>query len=184
MIRGQIEFFTGGLGVRFDLLMYPFYEKDKREGRITIEEAQELLQLLWLKFEEWGMLHPPLLTAIYAGEQQYQTLNIGGVTADGQDATNEMSYIILDASYAMRTLQPSLAVRYHKKIQKDFIFKAIDLIATGIGYPAFFNDDALIPLMLRWGVPINDARNYVIEYCVGHTIPGKNLSVALHVSYC
>lgn len=175
MITRQIEYMGYGIGARFDILMNPYYVKDKAEGRITREEAIELLKLLWIKFEECGRVYSPFLSGIYGGNQIVQALTIGGVDSDGKDVTNEMSYLVLDAAESVRTLQGSINLRYNDSTPKDFILKAIDVIRTGIGYPAFLNDKVMIPLLLRWGLPLEDARNYAVRGCVYINIPGKNM---------
>ena len=124
----MIEIGMVGCGVRFDQIMYPFYEKDVQEGRLTREQAQELVEFLFVKCEELGHLHPPIFAGGAAGANVWQTLIVGGVTPEGDDATNEMSYIVLDAAKSMKTLQPPLAVRYHDKIPREFVLSAIDLI--------------------------------------------------------
>ena len=176
IIQHLIELHQNGVGVRMDQLLYPIYKKERDEGKITREEAQTLLEFLWIKMEEAGVLLMPMIRAGFAGNTIWQTLTIGGITTDGEDATNEMSYIILDASLAMRIIQPSLALRYHDKLPHDFILKAIDVMHTGVGYPAFFNDKAIIPLLMERGIPLEDARNYGIEACVRWTIPGKSMA--------
>ena len=164
-----------GCGFRADMLLYPFYKKDLDEGRITREEAQELVEFLIVKFEEIGFLEVPEAARIQSGGSIFQSVNIGGVDRDGNDVTNEMSYIILDAAGNMKTLQPSLSLRYHDNIPQEFIHKAIDVIRTGIGYPAFFNDKAIIPHLLTQGIGIEDARNYSIIGCIQWQIAGKNI---------
>lgn len=162
-----------GSGVRFDHIFYPFYKKDKEEGRITREQAQELLELLWLKNAGTGHLIAPAATAWNAGFGVGQTYDIGGVDAYGKDATNELSYIVLDASKETRAYVPMLNLRYHDGTPKELVYSAIDLLRTGVGYPAFFNDKAMIPHLLSFGTPLEDARNYAIHCCMVPYIPGK-----------
>ncbi|MGV8056628.1 MAG: glycyl radical protein [Smithellaceae bacterium] len=176
LITRQIEFVTIGIGVRMDVLFNPFYVKDKAEGRLTETAAKELFEELWLKFEDLGQFFSPLLSGVYAGAQLIQTAIIGGVDAEGKDVTNELSYLILDVVNVARTLQGSLGLRYHKGTPKDLLMKSIDVIGTGLGYPAFFNDDVHVPLLQKWGYSLADARNYTIRGCVYINIPGKNLS--------
>ena len=162
-------------GDRLDQLLYPFYHKDLEQGNITRDEAQELIEFLLLKFEEWGYhLAPSQFTAAYGGGHVSRALTIGGVTKTGEDAVNEVSYIILDAAREMRTAQPSLELRYHDKIPEDFILKAIDVLHTGVGYPAFYNDKAHILQLLNDGITLEEARDYVIKACVDINLPGKN----------
>jgi len=176
LIQHLIEIYQNGCGVRLDQLLYPIYKKDKESGNITRDQAQELLEFLWIKMEELGVLLMPLVGSGVAGNTLWQTITIGGVTLDGQDATNEMSYIILDASKAMRTIQPSLALRYHDKIAPELVLRAIDVVKTGVGYPAFFNDKVLVSLLLGNGIPVQKARDYGIEACMRWTIPGEAMA--------
>ncbi len=184
LVAMKIETTGTGTGIRFDQIVYPFYAKDVKEGRITREAAQELIEFLWLKFEGLGThLSPPAVSGYYAGAHMNQTLTLGGVTPSGEDATNEISYIMLDASKAMKTVQPTLALRYHEKIPQELILKAIDVVRAGVGYPAFYNDKSLIPQLIQDGIPLEDARNYTIEGCVDVYIPGKNMKNRCSVAY-
>ena len=173
IIQHLIELYQNGTAVRFDQLLYPIYKKEKDEGKISYEEAEMLLEFLWIKMEEAGVLLTPIIGSGVAGNTIWQTFTIGGTTVDGNDATNEVSYMILDASLAMRTIQPSLALRYHDKLPHDFVLKSIDVVHTGVGYPAYFNDKAIIPMLMERGILPEDARNYGIEACMRWTILGK-----------
>lgn len=175
LITHQIEFITLGCGIRFDVVMNPFYKKDLEEGRITREEALELLQQVRVKLEELGQMYSPTLSAVYGGVQVLQAITIGGVDSEGRDVTNEMSYLILDGAHEMQTLQPSIALRVHEGTPKELLLRAIDVVRSGVGYPAFHNDKVLIPLLLKWGCPLEDARNYSISGCVYLDVPGKNV---------
>lgn len=175
LITHQIEYIRYGCGARFDVLMNPFYEKDLEEGRITREGALDLLLKLRLKFEELGHIYSPTVSALYGGVQTLQAILIGGADSEGKDATNEMSYLFLDSVLELPTLQPSIGLRVNDGTPKELILKAIDVVRTGVGYPAFFNDKVLIPLLMKWGCPLEDARNYSISACVYLDIPGKNI---------
>ena len=177
LISREIELQNNGTGVRFDQIMFPLYQKDKEEGRITREDAQELVEFLWLKMNESGQLRPPLAGSFQAGGiPAAQTVTIGGITPEGDDATNEMSYIALDASKVIRLQVPMIAFRYHDRMPKELVFSAMDILRTGVGYPAFYNDNYEIPMLLSLGIPIEDARDYAIEVCMRWTIPGKNVT--------
>ena len=174
LIKGQIEFATLTLGSRFDVLFTPCYQKDLAEGRITREEAIELIQYLLLKFEESGEWFSPMITGIYGGVQQLEGITLGGVDQNGNDVTNDITYITLEAARKLHILQPTIALRVHKNTPKELLSAATDVIRTGVGYPSLFNDEVLVPLINKWGTPLKDARNYNVMGCVYLDIPGKN----------
>jgi len=171
-----IEYSTLGIGVRFDKLFGPYYERDLAAGRITRTEALELLQLLWVKFHELGLIYSPMLSGIYGGVESLQAITLGGVDAHGNDVTNEMSYLVLETAEHMKTLEPSIALRIHCETPEKLQSRAADVIGTGIGYPSLFNDEALIPLLEKWKVPLKDARDYAVTGCVYLELPGKNIA--------
>jgi formate C-acetyltransferase len=175
-IGRYIEYSTLGIGVRFDKIFGPYYDADSKEDRITRDEALELLQLLWVKFQELGLVYSPMLSGIYGGVESLQAITLGGVDEHGQDITNEMTYIVLDAARSMQTLEPSIALRYHDGTPDTLLQKTMEVLHTGVGYPSFFNDRAMLPTLEKWGVPRQDARDYAITGCVYIEIPGKNIS--------
>ena len=176
LITRQIEFVSLGCGARFDILFNPYYQKDLGEGKITREEALELMQHLLLKFEESGMWYSPMITGIYGGVQQLQGITLGGQDALGNDLTNEMTYIVLEATRRLHILQPTIALRVHKNTPKKLLSAATDVIRTGCGYPSLFNDEVLLPLLRKWRVAEEDICNYSVSGCVYLDIPGKNLT--------
>lgn len=171
-----IEFSTLGIGVRFDKVFGPYLDRDLRSGRLSRQEALELMQLLWVKLHELGLLFSPSLSMVYEGVESLQAITLGGVDEEGNDVTNEMTYLVLDTAESMKTLEPTIALRYHDGTPDDLLSRATDVIRTGIGYPSLFNDGALIPLLEKWGVPLKDARDYAISGCVYIEIPGKNIA--------
>ena len=175
-VARYMEYSTLGIGVRFDKIFGPYYERDLLNGKITREEALELLQLLWVKFHELGLVYSPMLSGIYGGVESLQAITIGGVDKDGKDVTNEMTYLVLETAEAMRTLEPSLALRYHDGTPDRLLSKVTDVLHKGIGYPSVFNDKSMIPTLIEWGVPLEDARDYAVTGCVYIEIPGKNIA--------
>ncbi|MBM4331330.1 MAG: hypothetical protein FJ117_08930 [Deltaproteobacteria bacterium] len=174
LISRQIELVSLGCGARFDILFNPYYQKDLAEGNITREEAVELMQHLLLKFEEAGMWYSPMITGIYGGVQQLEGITLGGQDAYGNDITNDMTYIVLEASRGLHILQPTIALRVHKNTPKELLSAATDVIRTGCGYPSLFNDEVIIPLLRKWKVAEEDIYNYSSSGCVYIEIPGKN----------
>jgi pyruvate formate-lyase/glycerol dehydratase family glycyl radical enzyme len=171
-----LEYSTLGIGIRLDYLFGSYYEMDLKEGRITKDGALEILQLLWAKFLELGLVYSPLVTSVYGGVASLQAITIGGTDNEGNDVTNDLTYLALEAAETLRTIEPSIALRVHEQTPDELLSKATDVIATGIGYPSLFNDAALIPLLEKWGVPAEDARGYAVSGCVYMEIPGKNIT--------
>ncbi|HOD27737.1 MAG TPA: pyruvate formate lyase family protein [Syntrophales bacterium] len=175
-VARYVEYSTLGIGVRFDKLFGPYYENDLKAGRTSREEALELLQLLWVKLHELGLIYSPMLSGIYGGVESLQAITLGGVDENGKDITNDMTYLVLDTAETMRTLEPSIALRYHKGTPDTLLNRATEVLHKGIGYPSFFNDGAMIPTLLGWDVPLKDARDYAVTGCVYIEIPGKNIA--------
>lgn len=152
---------------RLDQHLYPFYIADIENGTLTKEEAIELLQCFWVKFNN----HPsPPKVGITAQESSTYTdfclINVGGVKEDGSDGVNEVSFMILDVIEEMRLLQPSSMVQLSKKNPDSFIDRTIHISKTGFGQPSIFNTDAMIQEMLRQGKSITDARRGGASGCV------------------
>jgi len=152
---------------RLDQHLYPFYQKEIAAGTLTRDKAVELLHAFWIKFNN----HPsPPKVGITAEESNTYTdfalINIGGVKADGSDAVNEMSFILLDVIEEMRLLQPSSMVQLSKKSPDRFIDRAVKIIKTGFGQPSIFNTEAIVQELVRQGKDIVDARNGGASGCV------------------
>jgi pyruvate formate-lyase/glycerol dehydratase family glycyl radical enzyme len=175
LIIDFLELPTLGQGVRLDQITYPFYKKDIEKKRITREDALNLLELLWIKFEEMGFVHPPRLFGSGGGGLAWQNVTLGGVDKEGNDASNEMSYLILDATRELHSVQPPLCFRYHDKMPRELVLRGIDTQRTGVAQPAFFNDKMMIPYLLSKGIPLEDARDYAINNCMSWIIPGKSM---------
>ena len=171
-----LEFSTLGIGIRLDHLVGSYYENDLKEGRITKDKALEILQLLWVKFLELGLIYSPLVTSVYGGVASLQAITIGGMDRSGRDITNDLTYLILETARTMRTIEPSIALRVNKNTPEKLLNAAVDVIQTGIGYPSLFNDESMIPLLQKWNVPIEDANDYAMTGCVYVEIPGKNVT--------
>lgn len=171
-----LEYSTLGIGVRFDKIFGPYYERDLENGVITREETLELLQLLWVKFHDLGLVYSPMLSGIYGGVESLQAITVGGVDETGRDVTNDMTYLVLETGESMKTLEPSIALRYHDGTPKELLEKAADVIRTGIGYPSLFNDTTILPTLEKWNVPLKDARDYAVTGCVYLELPGKNIA--------
>jgi formate C-acetyltransferase len=179
LVINFIELPQVGSGIRFDVVFNPYFEKDLAAGKITREKAQEMVEFLFVKFQETGFLHAPIWSGFGGGALGFQTVTIGGVDSKGNDVTNEMSLIILDATKSVRAIVPPLALRWHDGIPRKLVEKAIECMASGMPQPAIFNDKVIVLRMVKLGCLLEDARNYSINNCMVPTIPGKNFS---HIS--
>ncbi len=174
VITRVIDLQTTGLGERFDQIFYPFYQKDKGEGRITRNEAQELIEFLWLKMSELGDLTPPIQGASTGGAvMTTRQTTIGGQTREGQDATNELSYIVLDATKRIGLSQPAVTIRLHRNTPEELLYAVADTMRKVAGVLSIKNDEMMIPYLTNLGIPIDDARDYATEGCMRWIIPGK-----------
>ncbi len=171
----NLEFASLGIGLRFDKIFGPYFDNDVKEGRITREEAMTTLQLLWLKFHDLGLIYSPSLSSIYGGVASLQAITLGGVDENGNDVTNEMTYMVLETAKLMQTPEPTIALRYHDYTPRELLSAATDVIKTGVGYPSIFNDKSMLPLMKHWDVPQEHAIDYAISGCVYLELPGKNI---------
>ncbi len=152
---------------RLDQHLYPFYKRGLENGSLTKERAKELLQSFWIKFNN----HPaPPKVGVTALESNTYTdfalINLGGVRPDGTDATNDLTYLILDVIEEMRILQPSSMVQLSKKNPDAFIHRALNIIRTGFGQPSVFNTDAIVQELVRQGKALEDARRGGASGCV------------------
>ena len=159
---------------RLDQHLLPFYKKELQAGTLNKETARELLQAFWIKFNNQPA--PPKV-GVTAQESNTYTdfclINLGGVKADGSDAVNELTYLLLDVIEEMRLLQPSSMVQISRKNPDRFVRRALKIIRSGFGQPSMFNSDAIIPEMLRQGKSIIDARNGGASGCVETGAFGK-----------
>jgi pyruvate formate-lyase/glycerol dehydratase family glycyl radical enzyme len=158
---------------RMDQYLYPFYKKDILIGKITDEFVSELLENTWIKLLSINKIRPWAHTRFSAGGPLYQNVTIGGQTAEGIDAVNELSFIILDSVGRMKLTQPNLSVRFHKNISEPFMMACMRIIEKGFGMPAFNNDEIVIPELIKLGVEKEDACNYSAIGCIEIAVPGK-----------
>jgi len=158
---------------RFDQYMYPFYQKDIEEGKITQEFAQELLDCIWVKLNDLNKVRDAASAEGFSGYGLFQNLIAGGQNAEGVDVTNALSYMCIEASMHVMLPQPSLSVRIWNKTPHDFLMKAAKLTRTGLGVPAYYNDEVIIPSLLNRGLILEDARDYCIIGCVEPQKGGK-----------
>ncbi len=163
---------TIGVG-RFDQYMYPFYRKDKELDRITDEEVVRLLCELRVKDMELVRIAlRPEKRMQHAGMAKWHNMVIGGVTSNGQDATNELTYLILEAAKRLMTPHHTVTLRVHEGTPEELMIKALEVVKTGVGMPAFVGDRSYIEFLLLKGVPPSVARNYALGGCLDVALPG------------
>ncbi|MBS3969387.1 MAG: glycyl radical protein [Clostridia bacterium] len=159
---------------RLDQHLYPFYKKQLAEGAITREQAQELLQCLWIKFNNQPAPPKVGVTAAESGTYtDFANINTGGLKVDGSDGVNEVTYILLDVIDEMRLLQPSTNIQLSKKSPDAFLRRALGIVRKGWGQPSIFNADMIIEELLNQGKTIEDARNGGASGCVETGAFGK-----------
>lgn len=163
-----------GCGTRLDQVWWPYYRADIEAGRIKREDAVELVECLFLKIQEIGAAldWPPKFAGI-SGASTLYTANICGTTPDGEDATNELSFIILETLGNLHLSQPPVALQYHAKISPEIITAAIELGRTGLGHPSYFNKDLLVEWGTRRGWSDEDAAKVQVCACAANNVLGK-----------
>ena len=158
---------------RFDQYMYPYYKKDLDSGKITREFAQELMDCIWVKLNDLNKCRDAVSAEGFAGYSLFQNLIAGGQNEEGIDVTNDLSFMSIEASMHVFLPQPSLSVRVWNGSPHEFLIKAAELTRTGIGLPAYYNDEVIIPSLVSRGLTLEDARDYNIIGCVEPQKSGK-----------
>ena len=159
---------------RMDQYLNPFYKADLEAGRITQDEAQELLDCLWVKLSEPCLFQDYVSAQFSAGYPMFQNICAGGIDHTGGDAVNGVSYMLLQATMDVQLYQPSLSVRYSmSKNPNSFLKKIVELISLGTGFPAFHCDEVGTQMMMNKGVPLREAYNWNPCGCVETNLEGK-----------
>ena len=158
---------------RFDQYMYPYYKKDIESGAITRTAAQELLDCIWVKLNDLNKVRDAASAEGFAGYSLFQNLIVGGQDKDGNDVTNDLSFMCIEASMHVHLPAPSLSIRVWNGSPHDLLIKAAELTRTGIGLPAYYNDEVIIPALQNRGLSLVDAREYNIIGCVEPQKAGK-----------
>jgi len=171
---------------RFDQYMFPFL------GSMDRDAALELIECLFIKFSELMLFVNMDTSKFYTGVPQWQNLNVGGRKPDGQDATNEVSHLCLDAMIELRVVQPDISVRIHDDTPEDFVLHACELSRLGTGHPKFYNEDLISYSMACKGLSLTESRDFAIMGCVEPRVQAKegihltggfiNLPVALELA--
>ena len=158
---------------RFDQYMYPYYKKDIDAGAITREEAQELIDCVWVKFNDINKVRDAASADGFAGYGMFQNLIVGGQNIHGLDATNDLSYMCIEAAMHVPLPQPSISIRIWNGTPDSLMIKAAALTRLGTGLPAYYNDEVIIPSIMARGLTLEDARDYCIIGCVEPQAPHK-----------
>ena len=151
---------------RVDQYMYPFYKADIESGRMNDYQAFELASCMLIKMSEMMWVTSEGASKFFAGYQPFVNMCVGGITREGADATNDLTYLLMDAVRHTKIYQPSLACRIHNKSPQKYMEKIVDVVRAGMGFPACHFDDTHIKMMLAKGIDIEDARDYCLMGCV------------------
>ncbi len=151
---------------RFDQYMYPHFKRDLDRGILTHEQAQEYLDCIWVKLNDLNKVRDAASAEGFAGYGLFQNLIVGGQNEQGVDVTNDLSFMCMEATLHVRLPQPSLSIRVWNCSPHDLLLKAASVTREGLGVPAFYNDEVIIPAIMARGLSLEDARDYCIIGCV------------------
>ena len=169
---------------RMDQYLYPYYKADLEAGRITEDEAQELLDCLWVKFSEPCLFQDAVTAQYSAGYPMFQNVCVGGIDERGMDAVNDLSFMILQATMDVQLYQPSLSVRYNMSRNSNaFLKKVVEVMKLGTGFPAFHSDEIGIQMMLNKKIPLREAYNWNPCGCVETNLAGKQRCYTSYADY-
>ena len=157
---------------RFDQYTWRCYENDMQRG-VSPEREEVLLGCLWVKFAEISKLRDYMGSLAFGGYPMFQNLIVGGMDADGNDVTNDVSVLCCKVTAELKLSQPSLSVRWHKHSARRMKLAAAEVARAGIGMPAYFNDEAIIPVLRNIGCSLAEARDYCEVGCVEPHVAGR-----------
>jgi len=172
-IQSMLQIESSGHSIspgRFDQYMYPYLVAD---NAVTKEFAQELVDCCWIKLNDINKTRDEVSAQAFAGYAVFQNLCVGGQTEDGLDATNALSYMCMEATAHVRLPQPSFSIRVWQGSPDEFLYRACELVRLGLGVPAMYNDEVIIPSLQNRGVSLRDARDYCIIGCVEPQAPHR-----------
>ena len=160
---------------RMDQYLYPYYKKDIEEGTLTSEEAKELLECMWVDMAQFIDLYiNPTGNEFQEGYAHWEAVTVGGQTPEGEDATNELSYLFLESKREFPMTYPDLAVRIHSRTPDRFLYEIALTVQDGSGFPKLINDEEVVPLNAIKGCPINEALDYAISGCTETRMPNRD----------
>jgi pyruvate formate-lyase/glycerol dehydratase family glycyl radical enzyme len=172
-IQSMLQIESSGHSIspgRFDQYMYPYLAADKS---ISNDFAQELVDCCWIKLNDINKTRDEVSAQAFAGYAVFQNLCVGGQTEDGRDATNPLTYMCMEATAHVRMPQPSFSIRVWQGTPDEFLYRACELVRLGLGVPAMYNDEVIIPALQNRGVSLHDARDYCIIGCVEPQAPHR-----------
>lgn len=161
---------------RMDRYLYPYYREDARAGRLTRAGAKEILSAFSIKMSEIIPVFSRHMTNFHGGMFNGQVVTVGGVDARGNDATNELSCIFLEIMDELRMRQPNYHARVHAKSPRRYLDLIYEVLAAGSNSPALYNDDVIVPTLVKHGYSLEDARDYTAVGCVEPVSQGKSFS--------
>ncbi len=161
---------------RMDHYLYPFYEKDVNRGILTREKAKELVSAFSVKMSEIVPIFSKTITNFHGGMFNGQVVTVGGTDCDGQDSTNELTYIFLEVMDELRMRQPNYHARIHQEAPKSYLDKIFEILCSGSNSPALYNDDVIVETLASNGYDLGDARNYTAVGCVEPVSQGKSFA--------
>lgn len=170
MMEGNGPSYSPG---RVDQYLYQLYDQDIKAGRLTMENALELIEAFYIKAAETTWFLSENACMYFAGYQPFHSIIVGGIDRHGKDVTNELSYLFLTAKMDVKLHGPSLCVRAHKQSPEEFLIQVAKLARLGTGFPAIYNDESAIKMMLLSGATMAEAREYQMVGCVEPFIGGK-----------
>lgn len=160
---------TRGVGISFgrvDQYLWPYYSGDTANGTLDKEFATQILECFRIKLSAMRYFAVSYIRAQTSGETQFHNCTLGGITREGHDAVNDLSFLWLDAAERVQSPHPTLSIRWHERIDQRFIMRGMEIVKLGVGYPAWFNDRSSIEYLLSNGIPLDEARDYGIAGCV------------------
>ncbi len=161
---------------RMDYYLNPYYEKDLQDGILTRETAKELVSAFSIKMSEIIPVFSKLITKFHGGLFNGQVVTVGGMDEEGNDSSNELSYIFLEVMDELRMRQPNYHARVHKEAPDRYLDKIFEILSRGSNSPALYNDDVIVETLVQNGYNLTDARNYTAVGCVEPVSQGKSFS--------
>jgi len=160
---------------RLDQILFPWYARDMAGGTLTLKEAMELVGCLWLKLNDNTNLVPETSEELFGGAGTVPAVTVGGIDGEGEDAVNDLTYIMLRITELLKTRDPSVNARYHlEKNSGEYRDRVAEVIANTKSVPAFYNDIAAIRTLENQGIATKDARDYAIIGCVELSASGRS----------